>query len=86
MPGLLDGKVGLVAGLSNKYGVAWGVTQALLREGARLAFTHQERYTRQAEELTAEIPDALRVPTPPSHDPYLSTQTFTKSTELLVPS
>ena len=53
MPGLLEGKVGLVAGLSNKYSVAWGVTQALLREGARLAFTHQERYARQAGDLTA---------------------------------
>jgi len=62
MVGLLEGKVGLVAGLSNKYGVAWGVTQALLREGARLAFTHQERYARQAEELTADIPGAIRVP------------------------
>lgn len=62
MPGLLAGKVGLVAGLSNKYGVAWGVTQALLREGARLAFTHQERYARQAEELTAGIDGAIRVP------------------------
>jgi enoyl-[acyl-carrier protein] reductase I len=62
MPGLLEGKAGLVAGLSNKYSVAWGVTQGLLREGARLAFTHQERYARQAEELTADIPGALRVP------------------------
>jgi enoyl-[acyl-carrier protein] reductase I len=62
MPGLLEGKLGLVAGLSNKYGVAWGVTQACLREGARLAFTHQERYARQAEELTADIPGAVRVP------------------------
>ncbi len=62
MPGLLEGKLGLVAGLSNKYGVAWGVTQACLREGARLAFTHQERYARQAEELTADIPGAVRIP------------------------
>jgi enoyl-[acyl-carrier protein] reductase I len=62
MPGLLDGKVGLIAGLSNKYGVAWGTTQALLREGARLAFTHQDRYARQAAELTADVPNAVLVP------------------------
>jgi enoyl-[acyl-carrier protein] reductase I len=61
MPGLLEGKVGLVAGLSNKYSIAWGVTQAMLREGARLAFTHQERYTRQAEELAADIPGAVLI-------------------------
>jgi enoyl-[acyl-carrier protein] reductase I len=61
MSGLLEGKLGLIAGLSNKYGVAWGITQACLREGARLAFTHQARYARQAQELTAEIPRALLV-------------------------
>jgi enoyl-[acyl-carrier protein] reductase I len=61
MAGLLEGKVGLIAGLSNKYGVAWGVTQACAREGARLAFSHQERYARQAEELTADIAGSIRV-------------------------
>lgn len=62
MPGLLDGKLGLIAGLSNKYSVAWGVTQACIREGARLAFTHQERYARQAADLVAEIPGAVLIP------------------------
>ena len=61
MPGLLTGKLGLIAGLSNKYSVAWGVTQACLREGARLAFTHQQRYARQAAELIADIPGAVLI-------------------------
>jgi enoyl-[acyl-carrier protein] reductase I len=62
MPGLLDGKLGLIAGLSNKYSIAWGITQACLREGARLAFTHQARYAEQAADLVADIPGALLVP------------------------
>lgn len=61
MPGLLEGKSGLIAGLSNRYGVAWGITQACLREGARLAFTHQERYARQAASLTEDIAGSIRI-------------------------
>jgi enoyl-[acyl-carrier protein] reductase I len=53
MAGLLEGKLGLIAGLSNKYGIAWGIAQVCLREGARLAFTHQSRYAEQAAELVA---------------------------------
>lgn len=61
MAGLLDGKCGLIAGLSERHGVAWGVTQACVREGARLAFTYQERFKRQAEELTNDIAGSLRI-------------------------
>ena len=62
MPGLLEGKLGLIAGLSNKYSIAWGIAQACLREGARLAYTHQARYADQAAELVAPYPDALLLP------------------------
>jgi enoyl-[acyl-carrier protein] reductase I len=58
MPGLLEGKVGVIAGLSNKWGVAWGVAQSAVREGARLVFTHQERFADNARDLAAQIPGA----------------------------
>lgn len=62
MPGLLEGKVGVIANLSEKHGYPWGITQACVREGARLAFGYQERFARHVEDLTAEIPGAVRFP------------------------
>ncbi|MBI3970841.1 MAG: enoyl-ACP reductase [Chloroflexi bacterium] len=76
MPGLLEGKLGLVAGLSNKYGVAWGVTQALIREGARLAFTYQGRYAEHAHDLTSDIAGSIRVQVDDASDDALLRPAF----------
>lgn len=38
--GLLDGKTGLVMGVANDHSIAWGIAQALHREGADLGFTY----------------------------------------------
>ena len=38
---LLEGKRGLVLGIANKRSIAWGIAQAVSREGARLAVTYQ---------------------------------------------
>jgi enoyl-[acyl-carrier protein] reductase I len=62
MPGLLDGKIGLIANLSEKHGYPWGIAQACTREGARLAFGYQERFARHVEELSAEVPGSIRLP------------------------
>lgn len=59
MAGLLEGKIGVITGLSERHGYAWGIAQACLREGARLAFTHEARYARHVADLTADIPDAI---------------------------
>ncbi len=61
MAGLLEGKVGVITGLSEKHGYAWGIAQACMREGAQLIFTHEARYARHVAELTAEIPHATLV-------------------------
>jgi len=39
--GLMNGKRGLVMGVANDHSIAWGIAQALAREGAALAFTYQ---------------------------------------------
>jgi enoyl-[acyl-carrier protein] reductase I len=62
MPGLLEGKVGAICNLSERHGYPWGIAQACLREGARLAFGYQERFASHVEELTKDIPDAIRFP------------------------
>lgn len=41
MAGLMQGKRGVVMGVANDHSIAWGIAQALAREGAELAFTYQ---------------------------------------------
>lgn len=61
--GMLDGKTGAVFGVANKRSIAWGIAQALAREGMRLAFTYQgERLKENVEELSSTIPGSLLLP------------------------
>lgn len=60
---LLEGKTGLVFGVANKRSIAWGIAQALSREGMRLAFTYQgERLKENVEELANTISGSLILP------------------------
>lgn len=60
---LLDGKTGIVFGVANKRSIAWGIAQALSREGMRLAFTYQgERLKESVESLASTIPGSLLLP------------------------
>ena len=38
--GLMSGKCGLVLGVVNDYSIAWGISEQLHKEGAKLGFTH----------------------------------------------
>ncbi len=38
--GLLDGKTAIIFGLANERSIAWGITQALHREGARIGISY----------------------------------------------
>jgi enoyl-[acyl-carrier protein] reductase I len=40
--GLLDGRKGLIFGIANDHSIAWGIAQALHREGATLGFSSVE--------------------------------------------
>ena len=60
---LLEGKTGIVFGVANKRSIAWGIAQALSKEGMRLAFTYQgERLKENVESLTSTIPNSLLIP------------------------
>jgi enoyl-[acyl-carrier protein] reductase I len=60
---LLEGKTGLIFGVANKRSIAWGIAQAVAREGMRLAFTYQgERLKENVEELANTIPGSLILP------------------------
>jgi enoyl-[acyl-carrier protein] reductase I len=71
---LLSGKRGLVLGIANKRSIAWGIAQAVDREGARLAVTYQgERLEENVRELAARLRDPLVLPCDVSKDEDLRT-------------
>ncbi len=56
MPGLMDGKRGLVMGVANDHSIAWGIAKGLADEGAEQAFTYQgEAFGKRLEPLAASI-------------------------------
>lgn len=58
--GVLDGKRAVVFGVANKRSIAWGIAQALHREGAALALTYQnERVEKMVRECAEQIPGTL---------------------------
>ena len=61
--GLLDGKKALVVGVANDHSIAWGIAQALHREGAELAFTYiGEQLERRVRPLAESLGSQLVVP------------------------
>ncbi|PJF39332.1 MAG: enoyl-[acyl-carrier-protein] reductase FabI, partial [Phototrophicales bacterium] len=54
--GLLDGKNALVFGLANKDSIAWGIIQALHREGANIGISYAiEKLERRVMPLAQEV-------------------------------
>jgi enoyl-[acyl-carrier protein] reductase I len=66
---LLEGKHGLVLGVANKRSIAWGIAQAVHREGARLAVTYQgERLEKNVRQLAEGLQNPLLLPCDVSRD------------------
>jgi enoyl-[acyl-carrier protein] reductase I len=60
---LLAGKHGLILGIANKRSIAWGIAQAVSREGARLAVTYQgERLEENVRELAGSLSEPVILP------------------------
>jgi enoyl-[acyl-carrier protein] reductase I len=60
---LLEGRKGLIVGVANKRSIAWGIAEALDREGARLAFNYQgERLEGNVRKLTEPLAGSLLFP------------------------
>ena len=61
--GFLAGKRALIVGLATERSIAWGISQAMKREGAELAFTYvNERMKERVVELATEIGSTLTMP------------------------
>ena len=56
MPGLMQGKRGVVMGVANANSIAWGIAKALADEGAELAFTYQgEGFGKRVQPLAESV-------------------------------
>jgi enoyl-[acyl-carrier protein] reductase I len=54
--GVLDGKTALIFGVANKYSIAWGIAEALHREGATLGFSYgMEKLERRVRPLAESV-------------------------------
>ncbi len=53
MPGLLEGKLGLVLGIANKWSLAYAIAQSFSREGASLVLTYLAEHQKSAVESLA---------------------------------
>ncbi len=54
--GLLDGKTALIFGIANERSIAWGITQAMHREGARIGISYAgEALKRRVQPLAEQI-------------------------------
>lgn len=61
--GLLAGKHALIVGLASNRSIAWGIAQAMHREGAQLAFTYQnDKLKERVEKMAAECNSSITLP------------------------
>ena len=67
--GFLNGKRALIVGLASTRSIAWGIAQAMHREGAELALTYQnEKLQERVEKMAAELGSAITLPCELSDD------------------
>lgn len=70
--GFMQGKRVLIVGLASDRSIAWGIAQAMRREGAELAFTFQnERLQSRVIEMAAELGSTLTVECDVSSDEHI---------------
>src|ERR1700681_822046 len=63
MPGLMEGKRGLVMGVANDHSIAWGIARTLAAHGAELAFTYQgEALGKRVKPLATSVGSKPAVP------------------------
>ncbi|MCP4041912.1 MAG: enoyl-ACP reductase [Gammaproteobacteria bacterium] len=72
--GFLEGKRVLIVGLANNRSLAWGIAQAMYREGAKLAFTYQgDKLKERVETLANELGSEITLPCDLSNDHEIHT-------------
>jgi enoyl-[acyl-carrier protein] reductase I len=70
---VLSGKHALVVGVANKRSISWAITQALAKEGARIALTYPSaRLEENVRELAATLENPLVLPCDVSSDEQIA--------------
>ncbi len=71
--GMLSGKRALIVGVASNRSIAWGVADAMRREGAELALTYQnERLRSRVEDLAKKCDSEITVPCDVQNDTEIS--------------
>ncbi|MDX1655897.1 MAG: SDR family oxidoreductase, partial [Candidatus Competibacteraceae bacterium] len=61
--GFLTGKRALIVGLASNRSIAWGIAQAMGREGAELAFSYQnDKLQPRVEKMAGELGSSITLP------------------------
>jgi enoyl-[acyl-carrier protein] reductase I len=61
--GFLAGKRALIVGVASERSIAWGIAKAMHREGAEIAYTHQnEKLKERVEKLAANTNSTINLP------------------------
>ncbi len=72
--GFLAGKRALIVGLASNRSIAWGISRAMHREGAELAFTYQtDRLKGRVVDMAAEVDSSLTCPLDVGSDQEIET-------------
>ena len=72
--GLLDNKRALVLGVASNRSIAWGIAQAMHREGAQIALTYQnEKLQKRVEKFASELDSKITLPCDVSSDTQIQT-------------
>lgn len=72
--GFLSGKRALIVGLASNRSIAWGIAQAMHREGAELAFSYQnEKLQGRVEKMAAECDSNITMPCDVASDEQIDT-------------
>lgn len=62
VPGVMNGKRGLIMGVANDHSIAWGIAKMLASHGAELAFTYQgEAFGKRVKPLADSLGSSLMV-------------------------
>jgi len=72
--GFLTGKKALIVGVASTRSIAWGIAQAMHREGAELAFTYQnEKLQGRVEKFAAQCDSDIAIPCDVASDEEIET-------------
>src|SRR3954447_9564065 len=76
MPGLLEGKTAVIAGIANKWSLAFGIAESFAREGASLVLTYlNEKQKETIESIVGHLPVVKLIPCDVSKDEEINALT-----------